>query len=83
MESDAELLKAIAPGDPLYHEGKCRIETLREYSKEWKLLINDLSRPARDYYRLKAEATLRRLGIKYGRQHRAFYTEATPMPKIV
>lgn len=43
MESDAELLKAIAPGGP-----KCRIETLREYSKEWKLLINDLSRPARD-----------------------------------
>lgn len=38
MESDAELLKAIAPGGP-----KCRIETLREYSKEW-----NLSRPARD-----------------------------------
>lgn len=73
MESDAELLKAIAPGGP-----KCRIETLREYSKEWKLLINDLSRPARDYYRLKAEATLGRLGVKYGRQ-----PEATPMPKIV
>lgn len=68
MESDAELLKAIAPGGP-----KCRIETLREYSKEW-----NLSRPARDYYRLKAEATLGRLGVKYGRQ-----PEATPMPKIV